>query len=415
MRVRLPGLSTQVVVALVLGVLVGWLFPGFGKRLDIVSQSFVRLVLVIIAPLIFSTLVVGISDSGRASEVGHLALRTVILFLVLGVCGLGLGFVAAGLLHPGSGISVAGSAEEAQKILQQVGAREPFVLRLVPASIVEAMSRGDILQIVVFSLLFALALRAGGERGQPVLDFCRSLTAVMFRFTDYVMALAPVGVFGAAAAVVARQGLSLLANFAWLIVAVYSSLAVLLLLIFPAVALLWRIPMRRLMGSAKEAVLITFATASSAAGLPKALEGLEDFGLPKGVAGFVLSTGISMNQCGTSAFVGAAALFVVQAYQIPLAGREMAVLFGTLFIVSRAIPAVPRGSLLIVAAGLGSFGFPPEIIAGGIGLLLGIDPILDMARSATNMAGHCLTAAVVARRASPASALAYRAAGTVGE
>ena len=390
---KLPGLTTQIVVALLLGALIGWLAPEFGQRLEILATIFVRLVMVIIAPLIFAVLVVGVAGSGKLQELGSMALQAVAFFLLLSAVAMALGFVLGNALQPGIGLAPTAAVAETPELPVQ----EPFWVRLFPRSIVDAMARGDVLQIVIFSLLFAAAVAAAGERGKSVLDLCRSLADVMFRLTDFVMAVAPLGVLGAAAALVGKHGLAVGESFFWLTVAVYLGLGLMLFGLYPALAAAFGIPVRRLIGAVKEPFAIGFATTSSAAALPKAMETMEAFGVPRRIVAFVLPTGGSFNLAGGALYIGVAAIFVMQAFNRPLSLADQLVLFGILYIASKGIANIPRGSLLALVAGLSNYGAPPEVVASSFGLLLAIDPILDMPRTGVNITGNCLAAALVAR------------------
>ena len=390
---KLPGLTTQIVVALLLGALIGWLAPEFGQRLEILATIFVRLVMVIIAPLIFAVLVVGVAGSGKLRELGTMALQAVAFFLIFSAVAMALGFLLGNALQPGAGLAPTAAAAEQPELPVQ----EPFWVRLFPRSIVDAMARGDVLQIVIFSLLFAAAVAAAGERGKPVLDLCRSLADVMFRFTDFVMAVAPLGVLGAAAALVGKHGLAVGQSFFWLTVTVYLGLGLMLFGLYPALAAAFGVPLRGLFNAVKEPFAIGFATTSSAAALPKAMETMEAFGVPRRIVAFVLPTGGSFNLAGGALFIGVAALFVLQAFNRPPALADQLVLFGILYLASKGIANIPRGSLLALAAGLANFGLPADVVASSFGLLLAIDPILDMPRTGVNITGNCLAAALVAR------------------
>ncbi|MFB3095896.1 MAG: dicarboxylate/amino acid:cation symporter [Candidatus Acidiferrales bacterium] len=388
---RRPGLTFYILLALVLGALVGWLLPEVGRQLQVLATIFIRLVMMIIAPLIFSTLVVGIAGSGKLRELGGMVGKALAFYLLLTMLTMALGFGIGNWLQPGQGIvPPAGDISIAAP-------EESFWVRLFPKSIVDAMARGDVLQIVVFSLVFALAVGAAGGRGKPVLDFCRSLADVMFKFTDYVMLAAPVGVFGAMAALVAAQGLTVGASFLRLTVATYLGFALIFFGLYPALLVFFRIPVREFWRAVREPLSIAFATTSSAAALPRAMEVMENFGVHRRVVAFVLPTGTAFNLAGSAFFIGVAGLFVVQAFGIPLAAGDQLVLFGTLFVASKGVTNVPRSSLVALAAGLSSFGVAPEVVAASFGLLLGIDPILDMPRTGVNTAGNCLAAALVAR------------------
>jgi proton glutamate symport protein len=388
------SLTTQILAALLLGAVVGWRWPSAGPSLQILATIFIRLVLLIIAPLIFSTLVVGIAGQGNLRKLGSLALQTFGLFLVITTVALAIAFMMANLIQPGNGIA-ASSANAASGI--GVPAGESFWIRLFPSSIIDAMARGDVLQIVVFSIIFAVALASAGKAAEPVLEWCRSLAQIMYRFTDIVMTSAPLGVFGAAAALVGKQGLQVGAGFVRLIVAVYLGLALLLLLFYPLLALLFRIPLRKLCQAARDPFAIAFATSSTSAALPKAMENMEAFGVPRSVTSFTIGTGLNFNPSGSTVFIGVASLFILQVFRIPLTFADQLVLFGTLFVASKGIAGVPRSSLVVIAAALPAIGLSPDVVGAGIGLLLAIDPLTDMPRAAVNTAGHCLAAALIAR------------------
>jgi proton glutamate symport protein len=389
----LQSLTAQIVIALVAGVVIGWLWPSLGQRLDILATLFIRLVLVIIAPLIFASLVVGVAGSGEFRKLGTMAVQAVLYFLIFTAVVMVLGFALGNLLQPGQGLTPPTDAAAVPAVQEQ----ESFWVRLIPRSIVEAMARGDVLQIVVFSLLFGVALGASGERGRPVLDFCRSLAEVMYRFTGMVMRLAPLGVLGAAAALVGKHGLGVGESFLWLTAAVYVGLAVILFGLFPLLCLWFRISVRGFFSAIKEPFLIAFATTSSAAALPKAMEAMERFGVPRRVVAFVLPVGYSFNLAGSSLFLGVAALFVAQAFGVALSTGQQATLLATVYVASKGVPLVPRGSLVALVAGLSSFGLPAAVVGASFGFLLAIDPILDMPRTGVNIGGNCLATILVAR------------------
>lgn len=390
---RRPGLTTQILLALLLGAVLGWLWPGLGQRLELLATIFIRLVLMIIAPLIFSTLVVGIAGSGELRKLGSMAVQAIVYFLVVTAVVMVLGFALGYLFEPGQGLTPPAEGVAAPLVQEQ----ESFWVRLFPRSVVDAMARGDVLQIVVFSLLFAAAVGVSGTRGQTILDFCRGLAEVMYRFTDMVMKAAPVGVLGASAALVGRHGLRVGETFLWLSVAVYAGLALVLFGLYPLLCFWFRIPTRGFYRAVKDPFAIAFATTSSAAALPKAMEAMEGLGVPRRVVAFVLPTGYSFNLAGSSLFIGVAALFVAQAYNVGLALGQHATLLATVYVASKGVPLVPRGSLVALVAGLSSFGLPAAVVGASFGFLLAIDPILDMPRTGVNVAGNCLAAAVVAR------------------
>ncbi len=398
MKRRLPGLTTQIVIALLIGFLIGWQSPALGRALQVLADIFLRLVLVIIAPLVFSTLVVGIAGSGAATagrQLGSMALRAFVLFFVLTLLAIVLGFVLGNVLQPGAGISPPHVAEA--QAPPAPPAKESFWVRIFPTSVIDAMARGDILQIVIFSLLFAGAIAAIGERGRPVINVCSSLAEVMYKFTHYVMAVAPLGVLGAVAAIVGRHGIAVVKDFVKLTLAIYGGMSVLVLVVFGLVAVGFRLPLGSFARAVREPFAIAFATTSSAAALPKAMEAMEGYGVPRRIVAFVLPTGYSFNMCGSALFLGVTALFVAQAYRVPLSLGQQAALLLTLFVVGKGVPLVPRGSLIVLVAGLNSFAFPPEVVAQAFGVLLAVDQILDMPRTGVNVIGNCLATAVIAR------------------
>ena len=387
-----PGLTAQILAALALGAAFGWGWPGAGASMQILATVFIRLVLVVIGPLIFATLVVGIAGQGDLRRLGILAVRALGLFAGMSLLALLVAFGLANLFRPGFGFGPSTAA------VADLGAgpSESFWIRLFPANIADSMARGDVLQIVVFSVIFAVAVSLAGEAGRPLLDVCRSLARVMYRFTDLVMLAAPVGVFGAAASLVSSQGLRVGASFVRLIAAVYVGLAILVFVVYPLLALVFRIPLRAFCRAVKEPAAVAFATASASGALPKSMENMEAAGLPRPVVAFTLGTGLNFNPSGSTVFIGVASLFILQAFGMPLTFGDQLVLFATLFVASKGIGGVPRSSLVVIAAGLPAVGVPPEVVGAGVGLLLGIDPVLDMPRTAVNTVGNCLVTALVA-------------------
>lgn len=397
-RDRIPGLGTQMLVAFVVAIPLGLAFPDFGADLELLSQIFIRMVMMLIAPLVFSVVVVGIADLKDAGGLASMGLKAFVYFFGVTALALVGGFLIGELLSVGVGVTPAAAGEGAGSGFSwETTGEESFWVRIFPASIVDAMARGDVLQIVVFAIFFAIALAAVGDPGEPVLDFFRSLAEVMYRVTDYVMAVAPLGVLGATAAVVAQEGVGAMTIFANLALAVGIGLGALLLIVFPAIALLFRIPFLGLIRAVKEAAIIAFATASSAAALPEAMAELEEWGVPRSTVGFVFPTGLTFNLAGSTVYLGIAAVFVIQMAEISLGVAGFFQLFVILFIASKGVPQVPRGSFVVLAAALATFGTPDEAIAAGIGILLGLDALLDMARTGTNVIGNCLATTVVAR------------------
>ena len=264
---------------------------------------------------------------------------------------------------------------------------------MFPTSIIDAMARGDVLQIVVFAFIFGAACAAVGAKARPVVEFCESLAEVMFRFTNYVMLFAPFGVFGAIAATIGQKGLSVLLNLGKLVVTLYVAQALVVIIVFGGSTIVAGIPIRRFIEYAREPFLIAFSTASSEAAFPLALENMERFGVPKHIVAFVLPTGYSFNLVGTTLYLSLASVFVAQAADIQMPLGTQLVMMLTLMLTSKGVAGVPRAALVILAGALATFNLPAE----GVALLLGIDTLLDMARTSVNVLGNCLATAVVAR------------------
>ena len=392
MKLPRPGLTAQILAALALAVLFGWLAPGPARACKPLGELFIRLVLMLVAPLVFSILVVGVTRSGDFGRVSRLGLKTLAYFLLATTLAILVGIGMATVLRPGSGANLAAAGFAAPvEFLKSPDAQLPFPLRLVPTSVVDAMARGDILQIVVFSLLFGISLLAVGERGRPVATFLEGLAEVMFRFTHYVMYFAPVGVFGAMAAIVGTLGIGVLRPFAAFVGGVLAAEILLLLIVFYALARLAAVPFATFLRAVRAPALIGFSTTSSATALPKALEVLERLGVRRGVAAFVFPIGCSFNLAGSHLYLAFSAVFLAQAYGVELGWGKLLMLLLLLNVTAKGIPNVPRGSLLVLAATLTPLGIPLE----GIPVLLAIDQIPDMVRTVVNVTGNCLACTVV--------------------
>lgn len=387
----------QILLALAAGAILGGLRPSLGRALGILGVVFVRLVLAIVAPLIFAGLTAGIAAQENLRRLGGLAVHALAYFLGLTAVALGAGMGLGLALRPGAG--VAAEAQPAAGLLAPPA--EPFFVRIFPQSIFDALARGDVLQIALFAIVFGLAANLAGEAGRPLREWCASLAQVMYRFTDLVMRAAPIGVFGAAAAVAGREGGSLGAGLLRLVLAVYIGLGFLLLLLYPLLALVSRVPLRRFWQAVKEPFAVAFATASVAAALPKAMQNMERMGLPRPVVALVLPLGLSLNPAGTTLFAGVAALFVMQASGLEARGAGFWTLYAALYLAGKGVAGVPRFGLVVTASALASVGMPADAVAAGMGVLLGIDPLLDMPRTAVNITGNCLVAAIVSRRELP--------------
>ncbi len=386
------SLTAWIFIGMAAGIALGVLAPGVAVALAPVSNIFLRLIRSIIAPLIFGTLVYGVAGAGDIRQMGRIGLKAIVYFELITTLALFIGLGAVNLTQPGRGVVLTKSAAEASVPTTplSVGA---ILEHVFPVSVIDAMARGDVLQIVVFAFLFGAACSAIGPRAKPVLAFCESLSEIMFRYTSYVMYLAPLGVGAAIAVTVGSKGVGVLFGLGKLIGTMYAALIVLVVFVFGTVIAIARIPLRRFFRAVREPYLIAFSTASSEAALPLALENMEEFGVPKHIVAFVLPTGYSFNLDGSTLYLSLASVFVAQAAGVQMSFGQQLLMLLTLMLTSKGVAAVPRASIVILAGTLASFQLPME----GIAVLLGVDALMDMARTSVNVLGNCLASAVVAR------------------
>ncbi len=405
-RFRL-SLTTQIFIGLALGVLVGFIIHHFFDNqpetkaqvvawIRVISRIFLSLIKVIIAPLIFSTLVVGIAGAGNIREIGRIGLKAIIYFEIVTTLALFIGLGAVNITKPGAGVNLPPEKTAEVKEIETRAVRvtpQDHIVNIFPTSIIRSMAENDVLQIVIFSLIFAAAVAAVGERGRPVISFAEGLAEVMFKFTNYVMRFAPFGVGAAMAVTVGMKGLTVLKNLAYLILTFYGAVAVFIIFVLGAVALVIRLPLGRFINLVKEPVLLAFTTTSSESAFPKALENMERLGVPRRIVSFILPMGYSFNLDGSTLYLSLASVFVAQAYNIHLSlGQQLSMML-ILMLTTKGIAAVPRAALVVLSGTLVAFGLPLE----GVVILLGIDEIMDMVRTATNVLGNCLATVAVAR------------------
>lgn len=392
-----------ILAAMALGILVGYaLFVGLDAKaakdaasyFELISTLFLRLIKMIIAPLVFSTLVVGIAHMGDSSSIGRIFLKTMVWFVTASLASLLLGLLMVNLLQPGVALNMPlPDTSAATGLKTSAMSLQNFVEHLVPKSIFEAMATNEILQIVVFSMFFGIAVQALGARGKLIAAGIEEVAHAMLLVTGYVMNLAPLAVFAAVTATVAKQGLSILVVFAKFMGGFYLSLGVLWVVLALAGFLVLRGRVFRLLELVREPTLLAFSTASSEAAYPKTLEGLEKFGVPNRIAAFVLPMGYSFNLDGSMIYCAFASLFIAQAYNIEMSVGTQITMMLVLMLTSKGIAGVPRASLVVIAATLNQFDIPEA----GLLLIMGIDQFLDMGRSATNVIGNSLATAVVSK------------------
>ncbi len=393
-------LTIAIFISLVLGIFAGWAFPDFAVKTHVLAEIFLRMVKMIIAPLLFATLVVGIAGHGDVKSLGRLGIKTVAYFEIVTTFALVIGLGFANLFKPGEGMVDVASQQirlnEIARNMTSATSHNSFgemLLDLFPTSIVQSMADGNLLQIVVFSIFFALAICAIGKKAQPVLDILNSVSSVMFKFTEYVMMFAPMGIFGAIAYTVGTNGIDILFNYGKIILSLYVALAVFVLIVLLAACKIVKISFRGLIKAIQEPALLTFTTASSEAALPKAMSIMEKFGVPKSIVSFVMPTGYTFNLDGSTLYLAMAVLFSTQLVGIHLTLDQQLVIMFALMLTSKGVAGVPRASLIVLAGTLTSFNYP--IL--GVAILLGIDQILDMGRTTVNLIGNCVATVVIAR------------------
>lgn len=394
---RRISLTQWILISMVLGTLIGWAFPMSAQELKPLSSIFLRLIKSLIAPLIFATLVVGIAGHGDdMKRVGRLAFKSIIYFEIVTTLALFIGLAAVNLTKPGEGINLAAPAEKGEEYAK-TAKKTTFagiLEHIVPTSFVEAAATNDVLQIVFFSILFGVALtQVRGQHRETMLAGLDSLAQVMFKFTGLVMKYAPVGIGAAIAVTVGRSGLEILKNLAVLILTLYGALVVFMLLVLLPVAWWARVPPRKFGRAVKEPALIAFSTTSSEAALPKAMIAMQSIGVPKRIVAFVMPTGYSFNLDGTTLYLAVASVFAAQAAGIHMSFEQQLIMMLTLMVTSKGVAGVPRASLVILAGTLASFNLPLEAIA----IILGVDELMDMARTTVNLIGNCLATCVMAR------------------
>lgn len=391
-------LTLYIFIALLAGIIVGFISPDAGIKMYPLAMIFLRMVKMIIAPLLFATLVIGIAGHGSIKGIGKLGLKTIVYFEVVTTLALIIGLVAANVFKPGIGFNVTSpnfNFHEAELMAATNSSTSLYdmVINIFPTSVVDAMATGNLLQIVVFSIFFALAICAIGEKAEPVLNVLRSLSEIMFKFTGYVMYFAPLGIFGAIAYTVGNCGIKILSNYVNVIFSLYATLLIFLVILLYVTCKIVKISIKDFLKAIAEPALLTFTTASSEAAFPKAIEVMENFGVPKNIVGFVMPTGYTFNLDGSTLYLAIAVIFSVQITGLSLTLEQQIVIMLALMLTSKGVAGVPRMSLIVLAGTLASFDIPLL----GVAVLLGIDQILDMGRTTVNLIGNCIATAVIAK------------------
>lgn len=391
---RRLSITHWIFIALIAGFLAGVFAPGIVPWIKPFRGLFLNGIKCIIAPLIFGTIVTGIAGAGSFKQVGAMGLRALIYFEVVTTIALAVGLLFGNVLRPGDGLTLGHDIPDTvSKVAATPMTWAGFVEHFLPPNIADAIVRGDVLQIVILSTIFAFGVLGAGEKGRPVAAFAESLAEVMFRFTGYIMLLAPLGVGSAMAASVAEHGWTVIVPMLKLVGTLYAALAFFLVAVLVPVAWYFRIPLVPFVKHLREPIVLAFATTSSESAYPQALERLESFGIPRRISSFVLPMGYSFNLDGSTLYLSLATLFVAQAAGVELTIGQQVLMMLTLMLTTKGVAAVPRASMVVLSGTLVAFGLPLE----GIALILAVDEFMDMARTAVNLWGNCLATAVVAR------------------
>jgi len=391
---RKRSLTTWILVCMIAGAEFGYDVPEVAKKLQVFSDIFLRMIKTIIAPLLFSTLVVGIAGHADIKQIGRMGWKSLLYFEIVSTIALFIGLLAINIGKAGVGVVLPPNPEV--PAIANIKAQTPgdFILHIFPENIAKAIFEGQILQIVIFSIIFGIAVAMVKEKYRtPMIRFSESLAEIMFKFTNIVMYYAPIAVFAAIAYTVGHMGLDILYNLFKLLATLYVALFVFLVFVLLPVALIFRIPVRPFIRAVSEPATIAFATSNSESALPSAMETMEKFGIPRKIVAFVIPTGYSFNLDGTTLYLSLASIFVAQAAGIDLPIEKQIIICFTLMLTSKGVAGVSRASLVILLGTVASFGLPVEPIF----IILGIDVLMDMARTSVNVIGNCLATAVIAR------------------
>ena len=391
MRLKI-SLTSWIFIALIAGVLLGIFFPEFSKGLTPVSNIFLRLIKSIVAPLLFGTIIYGVAGAGELKAMGRIALKSMVYFEVATTLALLIGLIVVNVTRPGAGSRLSGASGAAPTLAKPVPLSQ-IIEHAAPNNIFESLAQNEVLQMVVFFFLFGAACSAIGPKAQPVVSFAGAVAEVMFRYTKYVMYLAPFGVAAAIAVTIGSQGIAVLLGLGKLIGALYLALALFVALVLIPTLVVARVPIARFWHAVRQPFLIAFSTASSEAALPLALENMERFGVPKHIVGFVLPAGYSFNLTGTTLYLSLASIFIAQAAGVHMAVGAQITMMLTLMLTSKGAAGVPGAGLVLLAATLSTFQLPAE----GITLILGVDALMDMGRTSVNVLGNCVATAAVGR------------------
>ncbi len=391
--VKQKSLTAWIFISMVIGIFVGIDFPEIAENSKVLSSIFLKMIKTVIAPLLFGTLVVGIAGHANLKQIGRMGIKSLIYFEIVTTIALFIGLAAINISGAGRGIILPASTEKLEVTATKQTATD-IILHIFPENIAKSVAEGQILQIVIFSIIFGIALAMVNDaKRMPVLEFAESLSEVMFKFTNIIMYFAPIGVGAAVAYTIAHMGFEVLSNLLQLLLTLYLALVAFILLVLVPVGLIIKLPFKKFIHAIAEPVSIAFATTSSESALPKAMEAMEKIGVPRKIVSFVMPTGYSFNLDGTTLYLSLASVFVAQAAGIEMSWSAQLVMVFTLMLTSKGVAGVPRASLVILLGTAASFNLPAEPIF----VILAIDSLMDMARTSVNVIGNCLATVVIAK------------------
>jgi proton glutamate symport protein len=394
MNLKRPGLALQILLGLILGILFGHFFPTWGEAVKPLGDAFIRMIKMIVVPIVFATVILGVAGVGDLKKVGRLGGISLLYFELVTTVAIVMGLASANLFKVGSGMNLETMAKT--DVSQYTGQAHSFsdtLLHIIPTNIFQGAASGDLLQIIFFSVLFGVALAGIGQAGKPIVDFMHALSETMFKLTNLIMMAAPIGVFALIAATIGKYGLGVLLPLGKLVIVLYLTMAAFVLVVLGGIAFMAKIPFFKLIKLIGEELLLAFSTASSETVLPRIMTKLEQFGCPKSIVSFVVPTGYTFNLDGSSLYQGLAVVFIAQVYGIDLSFMQQASIILVLMLTSKGIAGVPGVSFVVLAATLSSTGLPVE----GLALIAGVDRFMDMGRTVVNVIGNSLAAAVVSR------------------
>ncbi|OCS88549.1 C4-dicarboxylate transporter DctA [Caryophanon tenue] len=397
MRLNLKNLTVQVIIAIILGIIVGALFPSFGAELKILADVFINLIKMLIAPIIFLTVVVGIGSMGDMKKVGKIGGKALLYFEVVSTISLAIGLIVVNIIKPGQGLdtsNVSADVSQYTDAAEQSGGTVDFLMSIIPENFIGSLANGELLPTLLCAVLFGVAAAAIGEESRPVIRFFEQVSEIFFKIVGIVMKISPIGAFGAMAYTIGKFGLSSLTSLGLLMVSVYATMFFFVILVLGGIARYYKFSIFKFIAYMKDEIFLVIGTSSSESALPAMMRKLENYGCSKQVVGLVVPTGYSFNLDGTSIYLSMAAIFIAQAYGIELSIIQMLTLLGVLMITSKGAAGVTGSGFITLAATLAAF---PMIPVEGIALLIGVDRFMSEARAVTNLIGNGVATVVVSK------------------